>query len=110
MVTGSCPCGVHFDAIGPNANGGTTYKGYYNPTLPGVTPEWRGEFFADTLYDGRGVRVLEMFQQYAVEQVTSVWAGKHDPYTTEPTRVEILGGFAYEGGQMGSFRLVKYHP
>src|SRR5262249_17790755 len=108
FVGSSNPNGVHFDAVGPNTHGGTTYKGYFINTLPGTVFENRGAFSADTLYDDRGVQLVQMFRYYAPEQAYDVWAGKHRVYGDEPSRVEVIGGYASIGGQVGTFRLLKY--
>ena len=65
-------------------------------------------FDADTLYDARGVQVVQMFWQYAPDQDYAVWAGKHEIYSNEPTRVEVDGGYAFMGGQLGNFVMFKY--
>ncbi len=104
----SNPNGVHFDALGPNAHGGTKYKGYFINTLPGTVYEYRGTFDADTLYDARGFQLVQMLLLYGPDQDVSVWSGMHHPISTEPARVEILGGYAYNTGQLGNFTMVKY--
>jgi len=99
--------GLHFDVIGPNDHGGTKYKGHYINTLPGTTFEYRGTWFADTLYDDRGFQLVQMLTQIPENQAYDVWAGKHWTYTSIP-QATILGGWAESTGAWGSFRMVKY--
>jgi hypothetical protein len=108
MQPGFSPWGVHFDALGPNSHGGTTYKGYFINTLPGTVYEYRGTFYADTLYDARGNQLLQMQCLYGPDQDISLWSGMHVPYAAEPAYVQIIGGYAYNTGPVANFTLVKY--
>ena len=44
MIAGLSPWGVHFDAVGPNSHGGTTYKGYFINTCPVPCTNIAGRF------------------------------------------------------------------
>ena len=106
------PLPVHFDLIGPGDHGGMKFKGYYVDSFPGA-------FYGETLYDTRGVQVVQMFFEDNNHPGRSyrLLSGKHQLYRTEPTRVEVLGGWVDVGlcargtpdasGHIGNFVMVK---
>jgi len=109
---------------GRNAFGGDSFRGRM------TDPPVRGDFSGDTFYGGAGVQVVQM---RFVEEIGSLryyklFAGQHQRYERDPTRVEVDGGWAYVGylaegktttpsskipspsGMDGSFAMVKVAP
>lgn len=118
--------GVDFDPGVPNANG-KRYKGNYLPEDPHdplhpqpphhLGLDERGALVAETLYDHRGVIVVRLIEH--AEQYFALLSGHHQHYISnpsDPTRVEIVGGWCDVGSagpdqntnsNKGNFTLVK---
>jgi len=109
---------VHFNAGVPTANG-LHHDGFYKPNNPPHNPgsESVGALKVDTFYADRGVFVVQLLDH--VEKYFAVLSGYHQHYPTDPTRVEIVGGWADVGefqtasgptvtsSHKGNFTLVK---
>ncbi|MGH9752761.1 MAG: hypothetical protein ACREA2_08245 [Blastocatellia bacterium] len=101
------PFRVHFDLIGPGDHGGVKFKGHFIGA-PGRV------FYGETFYDCRGVQIVRMHLEDSAHpgRYYELLSGKHELYTREPTRVEILGGWVDVGdpggrGHIGNFVMVK---
>jgi hypothetical protein len=103
---------IRLRRVGPNEHGGQRFVG-----------EWRdypalGTFYGDTFYGGQGVQLVQMrFEENtSCGRYYKLLSGKHQLYSSDPTRVEVLGGWVDVGylgaasGYNGSFVMVKVAP
>jgi hypothetical protein len=115
---------VHFEVTEPGTYGGVKFKGPFvdDPTGaplphthgPAAQP---GVFYGETLYDGRGVHLVQMVMYYDVNRYYELHSGKHyvDLPAGEP--VQVNGAYVDVGaarssksagqGYFGQFRMLK---
>jgi hypothetical protein len=116
---------VHFEEAGAGAYGGVKFKGPFvdvpiAPGLPHTHPPAAqpGVFFGETLYDGRGVYLVQMVMHDDVRRYYELHSGKHLVYLPPGEPVQVNGAYvdvgasrdpkgAHAQGYFGQFRMVK---
>lgn len=83
---------VHFDVIGPGAHGGVRFKGHYTDGHPGI-------FSGETLYNARGVQVIQMTMTCDPLRYIEVLCGKH---VKDTSKVWVMGAWANVGNAAGA--------
>ena len=115
---------VHFEVTGPGTYGGVRFKGPFVDDWTGAAlPHTHGAaaqpgvFYGETLYDGRGVHLVQMVMYYDVNRYYELHSGKHvvDLPAGEP--VQVNGAYVDVGaprgtksagqGYFGQFRMLK---
>ena len=114
---------AHFEATGPGAYGGVKFKGPFvdDPTAdrlphkhaPAAQP---GVFYGETLYDGRGVYLVQMVMYYDIYRYYELHSARHRP---EQPGAPVDGAWVDVGhsrdadpptgeGYFGRFRMYKF--
>jgi hypothetical protein len=114
---------VHFEVTGDGMYGGVRFKGPFvdDPTAAALPhthgpAAQQGVFYGETLYDGRGVYLVQMVMYYDVRRYYELHSGKH--YVFPPGNpVQVNGAYVDVGasrctkspgqGYFGQFRMLK---
>jgi hypothetical protein len=115
---------VHFEVTGRGTHGGVEFTGAFLDDPGGPPPRTRGPapppgvFHGETLYDGRGVHLVQMVMYAEVKRYYELHSGKHYVDLPPGEPVQVNGAWvdvgasrdstaAHGQGYFGQFRMLK---
>jgi hypothetical protein len=107
---------VHFEVTGPGTYGGVKFTGRFVDDPTGTAQP--GVFHGETLYDGRGVHLVQMVMYDDVKRYYELHSGKHYVDLPPGEPVQVNGAWvdvgaprdttsAHGQGYFGQFRMLK---